>query len=154
MQPHAPTISASLCRVLNVAVAGGERTLSACQFAPKIGSMVQAGYEVAIDRGHIQFCGAAPLDNRSENPSVGIVLKRENTPGTIWVDHELAGGIRDHPSGNAAMQRFYCATVGKRCSHPRIAVCTATHSGEDRFEVSRANEVNHFPVSLCKLIDA
>jgi hypothetical protein len=37
------------CRVLNIAVAGSKRALSACQFAPKISSVIQARQEVEIE---------------------------------------------------------------------------------------------------------
>jgi hypothetical protein len=51
--------------------------------------------------------------------------KSEDASRTIGEDHEIARSIRDHPSGNAAMDRFDCATVRKMRRHPRITVGTA-----------------------------
>ena len=119
--------------------------LGARQFPPEIGSMVEAGHEVAVDRRHVEFCGGAAFDDRGENPVIGIVFKGENAAGTVGEDHEIPFGIRHHPRRDAATQRFYGAGVGKGRGHSRIAAGATPHSGKDSFEIGHTNQVDHFP---------
>jgi hypothetical protein len=48
-----PHVVSLRCCILNVEFARGKGTLSACQFAPKIGSMIQAQHEIAANCRHV-----------------------------------------------------------------------------------------------------
>ena len=62
--------------VLHIVLPGGKGVLRTRQFTPKIGGVVQAGQQVAVDCCHIEFRGGASLNDRGEHTVVGVMLQR------------------------------------------------------------------------------
>jgi hypothetical protein len=68
--------------------------------------MIKPGNQAPFYRRDIETSGLFSLDHHVEDTVVIVMLQGKNTPVAININHEVSGGISNHPGGQMPFNRL------------------------------------------------
>ena len=106
--------------------------------------MIKAGNQAHLYGRDIETGGLIGFDYGVEDAVVIVVLQGKDTAVAIDINHEVSGGIMNHPGGQMPFNRLNHLWRAKWRRRARISGGASPDRGYDSAGVHEADKVEHF----------
>src|SRR5665648_889950 len=106
--------------------------------------MIKARNQAHLYGRDIETRGLICLDHRIEDTVVIVVLQGKNTAVTIYINHEVSGGIANHPGRQMPFNRLNHPRRAKWSGRAWISGGASLDRGYNPAGIQEADKVEHF----------